>query len=428
MKRIIRSIAGCAVCWAAVLAVCFGLLCAAAAVPVSAIRDHLLSSSDKLAVHAPHEKTINSLYSSTCDNYADAVLLGIAASMTPENPVRSALNTRYYDDDYGPAVGIRAILNGAEPNRDYTRYWHGSLVFVRPLLAVTDLTGIRIAGSVLLCLLLAADSGWLICRKHKAAAVFLFVSAALIHLPFVFTTVEYQSVFLIVLAVLPLYVRFAEEPRTLVILSAGVGTLTAFLDFLTAETLTLLVPLTMAFFIHAEKGVLPDEKKSLLQTIACGAAWAGGYLLTFAVKWAAASAVLGHSVTGTALQAAGERMTGSSEGISTPIGMIFFAWGANLSRLVPTAEQISIAGMLCWAGLFACVCILLYRSDTRTHNLPRAAMLLIAAIPFVRFAVLRNHSCLHDFFTYRALMSSIMALLGLMWYRVGTRVRRTKKA
>ena len=108
--------------------------------------------------------------------------------------------------------------------------------------------------------------------------------------------------------------------------------------------------------------------------------------------------------------------------------MIFFAWGANLSRLVPTAEQISIAGMLCWAGLFACVCILLYRSDTRTHNLPRAAMLLIAAIPFVRFAVLRNHSCLHDFFTYRALMSSIMALLGLMWYRVGTRVRRTKKA
>ena len=288
--------------------------------PVSAVRGHLLSSSDKLAVHAPHEKTVNSLYSSTCDNYADAVLLGIAASMSPEDPMFSALNTRYYDDDYGPAVGIRAVLNGATANQDYTRYWHGSLVFVRPLLAVTDLTGIRIAGAVLLCLLFAADTGWLFYRMHRAAAVILLVSAALIYLPFVFTTVEYQSVFLIMLAALPLYVRFAEEPEKLVILSAGVGTLTAFLDFLTAETLTLLVPLTTAYFIPAEKGALPDEKKSLLQTVSCGAAWTGGYLLTFASKWAAASAVLGHSVTGTALEAANVRLAGSADGISSPVG------------------------------------------------------------------------------------------------------------
>ena len=426
MKRILRGIGRSVICWAAVLLICFGLLCAAAAVPDSAVREHLLSSSDRLATHAPHEKTVSSLYNSVCDNYADAVLLGIAASMSSEDAVMSALNTRYYDDGYGPAVGIRAVLNGKEPDQDYTRYWHGSLVFVRPLLAVTDLTGIRIAGAVVICLLLAGDTAWLFYRKHRAAAVILLVSAALVWLPFVFTTVEYMSVFLILLSVLPLYVRFAENPEKLVILSAGVGTLTAFFDFLTAETLTLLVPLTVAFFIRAEQGELPDEKKSLRQTVSCGAAWAGGYLLTFAAKWAAASAALGHSVTGTALEAAGVRVNGSAEGISSPAEMLMQAWGANLSRLVPTAERVSILGVLCWIGLFALACVLLYRSNTRTHNLPRGAMLLIAAVPFVRFSVLMNHSVMHDFFTYRALMASIMAILGLMWYRVGTRVRRKR--
>ena len=46
-------------------------------------------------------------------------------------------------------------------------------------------------------------------------------------------------------------------------------------------------------------------------------------------------------------------------------------------------------------------------------------MILIAALPVVRICVLMNHSYLHNFFTYRALMASIMAVLGLVWYRIG---------
>ena len=54
-------------------------------------------------------------------------------------------------------------------------------------------------------------------------------------------------------------------------------------------------------------------------------------------------------------------------------------------------------------------------------------MIIIAAIPVLRFCVLMNHSYLHNFFTYRALMPSIMALLGLMWYRVGASGGKQKK-
>ncbi len=423
MKRMLSGIAKCAVCWAAELAVCFGLLCAAAAIPASALTANLLTSSDRLAIHAPHEKTVKSLYYSTCDNFADAVLLGIAANMSQGDVLRTALNTRYYDDGYGPAVGIRASVNGAAANVDYTRYWHGTLVFVRPLLAVTDLRGIRILGAAAISLLFLADCVWLMRGKHRAACVILIASAVLIHLPFALTTVEYMSVFVILLAVLPFYVRFAADPGKLVLLSAGVGTLTAFFDFLTAETLTLLVPLLMAFFVRAEQGELPDEKQSLRLTIGCGAAWGCAYLASFAAKWALASLALGTDVSGAAMDAAGVRFTGDADGITSVPVMLVTALGANLSRLVPTAERCSVIGILVWLLLFGAVCVFLWRYNPRQHNLPKCTI-LIAVLPLLRFAVLMNHSLLHSFFTYRALMATIMAVLGLMWYRVGTKFRK----
>ena len=419
MKKTACCVIACVICWAAVLAVCFGLLCAAAAVPDSSIAGALASSCDKLAVHEPHEKTVGTLYNSVCDNYADAVLLGVAANMSSEDIPRSVIDTRYYDDDYGPAVGIRATLNGKKGNIDYTRYWHGSLVFVRPLLALTDIGGIRMIAAAVTALLLLGNIALLIYKKHKAAAVLLVVSAVLVHFWFVFTALEYMTTFIIMLAVLPLYVRYAGSPRVLAVISAGVGTVTAFADFLTTETLTLLVPLAMSFFITAESGEKPDGRKSLITTVSCGAAWGCGYLFTFAAKWVTASAMLGGSISSAALSAAGERFTGATEGLSSVPELFFSSLGANLSMLAPVSQKISVAGILVWLALFAAVCTVIYRKDRRTHNLPKASIIVIAAVPLIRISVLMNHSYLHNFFTYRALMASIMAILGLMWYRVG---------
>ena len=427
MKKNVRTILLCLACWAAVLAVCFGLLCAAAAVPDKSIKDNLLKSSEKLAAEDPHGTSIGSIYHSIQDNYADAVLLGVAANMSSDNIIEAAIDTKYYDDDYGPAVGIKATLNGKKANNDYTRYWHGSLVLVRPLLALTDISGIRIILSVVISLLIGLNAFLLIYKKHTAACVIFLVSAVLVQFWFVYTTIEYMSVFIIMLAVLPLYVKYADNTRALAVISATVGTVTAFADFLTAETLTLLVPLTVAYFIIAEKGEKPDNKKSLLRGAACAAAWFDAYLLTFVAKWLAASAMLGRNMSEVAVAAAAERFGGMEDEITSPIELLFSALGANFSMLSPVSGKISIVAVLIWIAVFAAVCVFIYRSNKRTHNLPKATMIIIAAIPVLRFCVLMNHSYLHNFFTYRALMPSIMALLGLMWYRVGASGGKQKK-
>ena len=420
MKKIIGCILKCLLCWAAVLAVCFGLLCAAAAVPDGRLEKNLISSADKMAARPPHEHLQKSFYSSVCDNYADAVLLGVAANMSSDDLPRSALDTRYYDDGFGPAVGIKATVDGKPANIDYTRYWHGSLVFVRPLLAVADISGIRLVGSVVIALLFAADAVYLLYKKQKAACVIFLVSAVLVSFWYVFTTLEYMSVFIIMLAALPLFVKYADNSRALTLISVGTGTLTAFADFLTAETLTILVPLVMAFFVRAGRGEKPDKKDSLVTALSCMAGWGVAYLATFAAKWVLASAALGRDVSSDAVAAAELRVNGMEEEFSSPIEMMFSALGANLSMLAPTDQKVSAVWILIWLAAFTAVCVMISLSGTRRHNLPKAVMIVIALIPIIRFCLLMNHSYLHNFFTYRALMPSIMAVLGLVWYRVGT--------
>lgn len=428
MKKNIRTALFCALCWAAVLAVCFGLLCAAAAIPTDSIRENLIKCGDKMAAQEPHGATAGSFYHSIQDNYADAVLLGVAANMQAENPAEAALDTKYFDDGYGPAVGIRATLEGKEADNDYTRYWHGSLVLVRPMLLFTDISGVRIILTVLIVLLLVGDGILMVRKKHTAAFVILAVSMLMVQSWFVSTTIEYMSVFIIMLAVLPLYVKFANNARALAVVSAGVGTLTAFADFLTAETLTILVPLTISFFVIAEKGEKPDTKKSLKMAASSMAAWGACYLLTFAAKWLIASAVLGRNVSDLAMSAAAERVGGLGDEISSPIELLFSALGANLTMLSPVSDKVSVVWSLGWIALFAVICVFIYRLDTRKLCLAKTAMIIIAALPVVRFCVLMNHSYLHNFFTYRALMASIMAMLGLVWYRMGGSKRQIGKA
>lgn len=51
-------------------------------------------------------------------------------------------------------------------------------------------------------------------------------------------------------------------------------------------------------------------------------------------------------------------------------------------------------------------------------------MLILGALPFVIFFLLNNHSYLHEFFTYRALASTILALFAMLWYTLEFRPKK----
>ena len=427
MKQYVITIAKCLIGFAVTLGVCFGLMCAAAAVPSDKIQHNLIESSDKFNKRMPHEMTVKGMYNSMCDNYADAVLFGVAANISPKDIPTSVIDTKYYDDGYGPAEGIRATLGNYPANVDCTRYWHGSLVLIRPLLSVMDIDGIRTVFTVIILLLFALDLVLLFLKGHRAAGVILLVSAVLTQFFFTFSTLEYMTVYIIMFAAIPLYMHFSENDTALIVLSAITATVTAFADFLTTETMTLFIPLLIVFFIRAEKGEKADNKKSILLTAFCSASWLCAYALTFITKWLAAKAVTGKSISETALSAAGERVGELPDGVGSRAELFFGSIGANLSMLVPSENKINVIGIVVWLILFTLVCVFLGARDNRERCLSLVTMVFIAAVPVVRFMVLMNHSYLHNYFTYRALMSSIMALLGLFWYKVRAVDKRAER-
>ena len=61
--------------------------------------------------------------------------------------------------------GLHQALNGEKANCDYSRYWHGSVIFLRPLLLVTDVQGIKNIG--LAAVLLLAVCNLLLLLKKK---------------------------------------------------------------------------------------------------------------------------------------------------------------------------------------------------------------------------------------------------------------------
>lgn len=87
----------------------------------------------------------------------------------------------------------------------------------------------------------------------------------------------------------------------------------AFFDFLTCETLTILIPLLIVFIMRKQENRLPALKDSVLLTVKCGAAWGLAYAGTFLAKWCAASAVTGENKFAAALASAEIRFVGEAE-------------------------------------------------------------------------------------------------------------------
>ena len=206
------------------------------------------------------------------------------------------------------------------------------------------------------------------------------------------------------------------------------GVMIAFFDFLTCETLTILIPLLIVFIMKKQENRLPDLKNSLILLIKCGGAWGLSYAGAFLVKWSAASLVTGENKFVKALASVEERFVGEAEELS-PVKQFFLAPLANLSTLFGGTDRVewrAVIGGLILSAVVLGAFFYLFRSKEKFDRSFTLIMLILGALPFARFFLLNNHSYLHEFFTYRALASSILALFAAIWYSLEFRPKKKK--
>ena len=430
--KIITAILRRAAVFAAVLLALWAALVAAAAIPNERIYDNMYESAMFFKDKPPYvnEAELRLVQ----DNYADVILLNVTWNMGSD-PFVSTLNSAYYDGndgttDYGENWGFYCTLAGTPPNKDYSRYWHGMAALIRPFMLFTDIDGIKLIGTITAFVLLAVNTALLLKKRQYFAAGALVAALMCVHVWNIGISLEYQPAVLVTLALLPLYILFEKNDGALSIFAVISGVMIAFFDFLTCETLTILIPLIIVFIMRKQDNRLPDFKGCISLSVKCGVAWFLSYAGAYIVKWSAASIVTGENKFAAALSSVEERLVGEAEELD-PVAQFFLAPLANISTLFGGYDRVSwgniAAGLIISAVVFGAI-FYLFRCREKFDRSFTLIMLILGALPFARYFLLNNHSYLHEFFTYRALASTILALFAMLWYSLEFRPKKKNSA
>lgn len=418
-----KTVAGHLGLFCGLLAVLYLALVCSAMIPNEALKDNFKKSADSYNNVAPYHFYNGEKWNGIADNYADIILLNVAWHMGKGNPLEASIDTGYYDGgENGLMQGLLlSVTENAEANVDYTRYWHGSILFLRPLLLFMDVNGVKNLGLGVILLLLGLTMAVLIRKKHADIALLLAVSMVMVQVWNLRLSLEYQPVFLLTFVLCPLYLWLEQKgDQWLTLLSVAAGTAVAFFDFLTTETLTLLLPLILVVAVRTKEGRLSPMRESLRLIVTCGICWGLSYAGAFLVKWTMASFVTGENSFLLALSSAAVRVGGQVALEEGPPKSIFSALAANLTVIFGGTQRVDVGralvGLFLYMGILGSVWYLFRKKEGKREA--SLLLLLLGAVVFLRYLVLNNHSYLHEFFTYRTLAAPILASLLILWLNI----------
>lgn len=401
----------------ALLLLLYLLLVFTALIPNASISANMRQSASHYATAEHYAFSENGLFRNITDNHADRMWMNIGWNMGFGNPLLSVLETDYYDSpDHSPGMNLfLSVTLKQEGNTGYTRYWHGTAGLIRVLHLFTDIHGIKTLGMICLVLLLGRTLWVLVRSGHWDLGLCLLISLFLIQLWNLRLSVEYQPCFLICFALCPAFLRAEKLGNFYLNLLAIVsGTLTAFFDFLTTETVTILIPLILVVAVRSRECRLGSPSKTFRMLFRCGLCWVLAYLGTFVAKWCAVSLATGQNHFAAAMNSAGQRVGGVvTDGRTSKLPGPLMAIGSNLSVLFEGTSRTEYRMVISNLVIIAVLIFVVYRMYRVRKKLRPGTgfILLLGAVVLLRFGLLANHSYMHSFFTYRALASTIFAVL-----------------
>ncbi len=362
--------------------------------------------------------------STRIDHYADSILLNVLYCYDKDAPLKSVMYSGYY---YEKSVNENsnlktAVTENKEPTVDYMRYWHGSISLLRPLFTVLHLKQIYILNGILLLLFLALLLFQIFRYLGKGAGIAFILALIFNNVWFVPFSLEYTFMFMLMLISSNLLFYLHRKNSALIpVLFFITGSLAAYFDFLTTETITLTIPLILWLLLEEKTGSITTLKDGIIKCIKAGALWLIAFVLTWASKWLLASLVLGENAFTNAFSHASLRMQGEA-GISdvTGINLILGSLLRNLDCLFPFSLVEQNGYLLALGTLVLCSIIyyLIKNQKTTTPIVP--LLMLIGCIPYLRYTVLSNHSYIHCFFTFRAQLITIFCIGLLFVYNTDT--------
>lgn len=384
------------------------LLMAVYSLPVDAIDAHVRSS----AATIQKEGTYPQLYSwcqSQLDNWTDSIMLLEAADATEASVPEKAMNAyRGSLAGYNPAQSlIGRYVQDAEFTEtvSYARYWHGYLIAVKPLLTFFDYNTIRILNGVLqlgtllfVCILMS--------RKELKPFIVPYLLCYLMLMPVAMAKcLQFSACYYVFTAgvIALLLLKDSARNRYAYLIFLNIGIATAYFDLLTYPITTFGIP--MIVYLALSKDDALEEK--LGGIVRNGLLWCFGYGAMWSSKWIIAGIVTGENVIRNAIDVFVTRTsTASADGLTHY--SVFTCEIMNLTSFIKTPFVMLVIAFLFYLVMRRIRHCDLNRENTATVISP---YLILALVPFVWFAFATNHSTIHYWFTNKACVMTLAAIL-----------------
>ena len=355
------------------------------------------------------ENIVNDLYQSfnvyqilpgseetTLDVSTDSIILGELITYKKD---KSLLENTV--EVYGHKGGVEGLKNHVAGKKveieDYTRYWHGYLIILKPLFLLFTYSTLKLMQLFFQLILIIVLAKLMKKNNLEKYIIPLLISLFLIHPEAIGMTFQYSSMYNLMLISSIILLKYNEKFNNKNLFSYYfliVGMLTSFFDFLTYPAVTFGIPII--FYLLLNKKTI---KKQILDIIKYGLIWCTGYIGMWFSKWVIASIILNENV------------------ISSSLGAVFWRSSADeFTRLDAIKNNIMVYREEGYFYIFLSIIIYYIikifknRNNIKKNNLIKIIpFVLIAIIPFAWYFVISNHSYIHYWMTYRELLIFCLA-------------------
>lgn len=323
--------------------------------------------------------------------------LSLVYLVNPNKPINSMIEMYYFTDpDNGVNDYSIMFREGFGNKQNYSRYWHGQVVYLGVLLSFFTIDKVYIINTVILFTLFVILL-FKVFRLDKKLFIAILVSFFMVNIIVIPFSTEFYFSFVLTILGSILVVDFYKKQKDIDYLLLVLGMLTCFFDFLTTETLTLTVPLFIYIYLNKNRVSMKKIMKYIFL-------WGISYTVMFLIKWGISYLYFGSGYLNELFSFASVRIIDSNNNYFSVIMAFFIRLMMYIFPFNLTSYSIVLSTILVLTVIYVFIFEIKNKEDFKY-------LILISIIPIIRFLALSSHSYFHAYFTYRAVLPILMTFI-----------------
>lgn len=308
---------------------------------------------------------------------------------------------------------VTSVKQGTEGMylKEYSKYWHGYLVWLKPLLMIMSWDAVEIFLVVVQILLLLAVVAISFYKKKPYVGIMVLVALAFmkpVRIWISFSMCVSFTITLIAVLLELLYFDKLEKKNWRDEFFILIGIMTAYMDFLTYPIVTLGIPLCTYVVMKAQEELHWFAR--IRQIFWMGACWVAGYIGMWGMKWVVAELFY---QTGTLRNAVWSVIyrTSPLDGRQSFFSGAPRTWNLVMQQYDSPLYTVLFVAIVAAAVISSVWCMI--KARNKNWGISLFALCVIATAPIVWLILTQNHTAIHCGFTFRIMGASVFALCSI---------------